>query len=69
MGTASLLLMSSIIFMFATSLVNKNDYVIYCAYTSVQSVIYLCELSFCLYLCLYCCVFVLLPFLGEYTLI
>jgi len=54
----------------ATSVVNKDDHIIYCAYISVQIVVYLSWqtwslLSFCLCSCLYCCVFVLLPFLGE----
>ena len=47
-------------------MVNKDEYIAYYAYTSVQGVIYLSQtwslISFCLHLCLYCCVFVLLPF-------
>ena len=47
----------------ASSLVNKDEYIIYYAYTSVQSVISLLLIDlvvafvFCLYLCLCCFVF------------
>jgi len=52
------------------SLANKDEYVIYYAYTSAQSVITFDRLGRCyrfvyIYACTLLCFFVAIPFLGE----